>query len=164
MRIWYMEKSTAYQACFAWRMSRTPFLVSIIWDYVRFCLFLQYMHRKKTFFSGKLNTWEGLATGMRWQTVERLTRNWFVHWKNVLEMDPSNSGEIRWLQHNCNFCIPKIHCMINYFWCCSVHQSWSRRWMPRTKPTLTTHWDYCASYETSMSTSEWKWCRALRCH
>nr|XP_046235964.1 protein kinase C-like 1 isoform X2 [Scatophagus argus] len=40
-----------------------------------------------------------------------------------------------------------------FFWTTeSFLQSWSRRWIPRTNPTLTTYWDYCASYETYMST------------
>ncbi|XP_078147740.1 uncharacterized protein LOC139932716 isoform X2 [Centroberyx gerrardi] len=42
-----------------------------------------------------------------------------------------------------------------FFWSNeSCLQSWSRRWMPRRRRrnTLTTHWDYCASYATCMST------------
>lgn len=85
-----------------------------------------------------------------------LTKSCCPLWKNVVMMDPSICGKTRWLKTQwSNFYIPGFQFMTSYCFYCSLSQSWSRSWKARRKPTLRTSWDYCASFATSLLTSEW---------
>ena len=84
--------------------STRQFSIIIVWYFLN-SLYFTIQISKLNCFSGELNTWDGLATGRRWQSIQMLRRKRFLQWNELLGMDPSDSGKIRWLQYNnCLFC------------------------------------------------------------